>query len=165
MGFRVWGSAKNIILKGLEDVCVAIVSDTWLWRGQNTFACSDGHDLSRLPSFLPSPSLRVSWGSRVNVSCHCGSSFSWLTITSPTSWFFVNVADKGVKSEEQSSESKNASRDAGVAECGANYYPSNTIRWETFFVKGNATKFRKGSTDGRKISQNTHPYKSRVGHL
>jgi hypothetical protein len=28
-------------------------------------------------------------------------------------WFFVIVADKGVTSEEQSPESKNASRDAG----------------------------------------------------
>jgi hypothetical protein len=26
--------AKNIILNGLEDVCLVIVSDTWLWTGQ-----------------------------------------------------------------------------------------------------------------------------------
>jgi hypothetical protein len=37
---------------------------------------------------------------------------------------------------------KNASRDAGAAGYGTEDYPSNTIRWETLFVKRKAEKIR-----------------------
>jgi hypothetical protein len=48
MGFRAWGCAKNVILKGLADVCFGFVSRHLVLEGADTFACSDGHDPSKL---------------------------------------------------------------------------------------------------------------------
>jgi hypothetical protein len=61
MEFRVWGYAKSIIIKGLEDVCVVFVSWHLDFAGADTLAFSGGHGPSRLPSFLRA--------SRVNVPC------------------------------------------------------------------------------------------------
>jgi hypothetical protein len=52
----------------------------------------------------------------------------------------VNVADRGLRPKRLASESKNASRDAGVPGLRIDYYPSNTIRWEILFVKGKSQK-------------------------
>jgi hypothetical protein len=75
------GCAKNIILNGLEDVCFVFVSRHLVLEGADTFACSDGHG-------VPCPYV-----ASVNNNA-------------PSPCFFVSVADKGLKSSEQSLESK-----------------------------------------------------------
>jgi hypothetical protein len=115
----------------------------------DTFACSDGHDSSRL------------W---VNMSCPYWSSFSWSTTTPRTPLVFVSVADKGVTSEEKSPESKNASRGAGVFGFWRDVTQAVLYAIRHFLSSVKAEKSWDRTADGRKEVQ-TRSLKPKAGHL
>jgi hypothetical protein len=139
MGFRVWGSAKNIILKGLEDVCLVIVSDAG--SGEDRYFCVLGWARPFEAPFVPPVAFaQGKQGKEGKEAVLLRVLFFLVNNNVPYPWFSVSVADKGVKPEGQTPESKNASKDAGATGYGTEYYLTNTIRWETLFVKGKGLK-------------------------
>jgi hypothetical protein len=160
----VEGYAKDIILKGLGDVCFVIVSDIWLWRGQILSRIRTG---TTLRGSLRSPFAfaQGKQGKQDKGVVPIRVFFFLVNNNVPYPWFFVSVADKGVKSEGQSLENKNASRDAGATgyatELPKRYYTLG----DTFCQEERPKKLGIGATvKSRRKSQNTHPYKTRVGH-